>query len=196
MGEAEDEETVLLQTIKIPKNLLVLSDKLPNANYGKMVSKDKQALIPIKSTMTETKKTDAPSNSSLECIGSMTESLKEKRIEVKPVHTDLSLEIPHERKPQTIVINEKLMNAIKPKQYDVSAILADKKKKVPTHNSHIKKLYNLYIDPIRSVENKRNYIYNPSVKQKDSKYIRQKYNSNRVNIIPNRKLSPLKVKIY
>lgn len=196
MGETEDEETVLLQTIKIPKNLLVLSDKLPNANYGKMVSKDKQALIPIKSTMTETKKTDAPSNSSLECIGSMTESLKEKRIEVKPVHTDLSLEIPHERKPQTIVINEKLMNAIKPKQYDVSAILADKKKKVPTHNSHIKKLYNLYIDPIRSVENKRNYIYNPSVKQKDSKYIRQKYNSNRVNIIPNRKLSPLKVKIY
>ena len=36
-GEQENEDKALLQTIKIPKNLLFLSDKLPKPNYSKSI---------------------------------------------------------------------------------------------------------------------------------------------------------------
>ena len=35
----ENEESSLLQTIRIPKNLLFLTDKLPQANYEKIPNK-------------------------------------------------------------------------------------------------------------------------------------------------------------
>ena len=39
----ENEEATLLQTIRIPKNLLFLTDKLPQANYEKRVYNQKKS---------------------------------------------------------------------------------------------------------------------------------------------------------
>ena len=39
-GEQENEDKALLQTIRIPKNLLFLSDKLPKPNYSKHMKEE------------------------------------------------------------------------------------------------------------------------------------------------------------
>lgn len=49
----QSEESALLQTIQIPKNLLVLSDKLPIANYGKLICNSKLTLRSSLSYSTE-----------------------------------------------------------------------------------------------------------------------------------------------
>ena len=202
-------ENILLQTIRIPKNLLFLSDRLPRSNYEKHLFGDarkhqtkSQDTLPdinknqISKSPKKKKITDDP-------VASIKQILEKERERNKSPNKNI--EVNKKNILPEINNNKNLLN--KGSDRESSPIKNDMLNLRIINNEHLKDIYQVYAPYLKnnsqSLKKYDKYVVNNENKSINSKNIDKYYDYNKLKKIEskklvNRKLSPLKrsVKLY
>jgi hypothetical protein len=173
-------DNILLQTIKIPKNLLFLSDRLPRSNYEKQLAYEKKALL--------TKSQDA-SLPDISIKHSKAKSPNNERNNNERNERQEKSQVPHHAQPNIIQINNRDQSSpaqikIKKNNNNISEIdvVAQMKMMLDRGKSPKKESNYNNINSINLIPEKKNCL--PDINS-NVKYIREsspkKENNNKVN---------------